>query len=135
MKNLTMEAKTITPNTYGVWAINRTTKEEEKFSVQAFTRQEAMNIVRDFKDEEEAPDGYKIKVVAEMGTVEIDGQKVDNFENECSKYVDRCLSAKIKNNARSIGKVKELADVINDEKLLDKVLEIVGLTEFKEYID
>ena len=135
-----MEARTITPNTYGVWAINRTSKEEEKFTVQAFTRQEAMNIVKEYKGED-APEGYKIKVVAEMCEVEVKNESgeviamVDNFENDCQKYVDRCAAAKVKNNARAIGKVKELIDLLGDNAKLDKVLEIVGLADFKEYVD
>lgn len=130
-----MKAKTIEPNNYGVWAINRETKEEEKFTVQAFTRQEAMKIVKEFKDEEEAPNGYKIKVVAEMKQIIVDGKTIENFDNECDKYIERCANAHITNNARSIGKVKELIDILGDNETLDKVLAVVNLTEFKQYVD
>lgn len=134
MKNFTMQAKTVEPNTYGVWAINRATKEEEKFSVQAFTRQEAMGIVKEYKGDE-AVDGYKIKVVAEMTDIVVDGKTVNNFDNECNKYVERCAAAKITNNARSIGIVKELLDLLGNNETLDKVLEILNLTEWKEYAE
>lgn len=125
MKKFTVEKKVVEPNTYSVWAINRATKEEETFEVQAFTRQEAMNFVKNYKDEEEAPDGFKIKVVAESG---------EKFNEECNKYVQRCAEAHIKNNARSIEKVQALAELLDNETL-DKVLAIVGLVEFKDYAD
>ena len=133
MKTLEMKAKTIQPKNYGVWAINRETKEEEKFTVQAFTRQEAMKIVKEYKDEEVA-EGYKIKVVAEICTIVVDGKSVDNFENECNKYIERCANAHITNNARSIGKVAELIEILGNNETLDKVLEVVGLAEFKQYV-
>lgn len=126
MKKFTAEQKVITPTDYTVWAINKETKEEETFEVQAFTRQEAMNFVKAYTDEETAPKGYKIKVVAESG---------EKFNEECNKYIQRCADAKIKNNARSIEKINELAKVITDRETLDKVLEIVGLTEWVDYAE
>ena len=125
MKKFTVEKKVVEPNTYSVWAINRATKEEETFEVQAFTRQEAMGFVKAYRDENDCPEGYKIKVVAESG---------DKFNEECNKYVQRCADAHIKNNARSIEKIKALAEILDGETL-DKVLEIVGLVEFKDYAD
>lgn len=119
-----MEARTIQPNDYSVWAINRETKEEETFEVQAFSRQEAMNFVKALANEETGEAMYKIKVVAESG---------EKFNEECNKYVQRCADAKIKNNARSIERIEALAEVITDKETLDKVLEIVGLTAFVDY--
>ena len=124
MKKFTAEAKTITPNDYTAWVINKETKAEETIEIQAFSRQEAMNFLKEFTDEEEAPKGYKIKVVAESGK---------KFNEECNKYVQRCADAKIKNNARSIERIEALAEIIKDRETLDKVLEIVGLTPFVEY--
>lgn len=124
MKKFTMEARTIQPNDYSVWAINRETKEEETFEVQAFSRQEAMNFVKALANEETGEAMYKIKVVAESG---------EKFNEECNKYVQRCADAKIKNNARSIERIEALAEVITDKETLDKVLEIVGLTAFVDY--
>lgn len=124
MKKYTMEQRVIIPNDYSVWAINRATKEEETFEVQAFSRQEAMGFVKNLKDEETGEVAYKIKVVAESG---------EKFNAECNKYVQRCAEAKIKNNSRSIEKIEALAEVINDKETLDKVLEIVGLTAFVDY--
>ena len=119
-----MEARTIQPNDYSVWVINRETKEEETFEVQAFSRQEAMNFVKALANEETGEAMYKIKVVAESG---------EKFNDECNKYVQRCADAKIKNNARSIERIEALAEVITDRETLDKVLEIVGLTAFVDY--
>lgn len=124
MKKFTAEVKTIVPTNYSAWVINKETKAEETLEIQAFTRQEAMNFLKTFTDEEEAPKGYKIKVVAESGK---------KFNEECNKYVQRCADAKIKNNARSIERIEALAQLIKDRETLDKVLEIVGLTAFIEY--
>ena len=127
MKKYTMEQKVVTPNDYTVWAINKETKEEETFEVQAFSRQEAMNFAKSIKvdeNDENSATLYKIKVVAESG---------EKFNEECNKYVQRCADAKIKNNARSIERIEALAEVIKDRETLDKVLEIVGLTAFVDY--
>ena len=124
MKTFTMNAKTVEPTNYCVWAIDRATKEEVEFQVQAFTIKQALEIARTAYTEEN-PDGLRIRVCVEES----------KFENAKIEWVERLEANRVKNNARSIGKVKELAEIIKDEKTLDKVLEIVGLTEFKEYVD
>jgi hypothetical protein len=124
MKKFTMEAKTVEPTTYSIWAIDRATKEEVEFQVQAFTTKQALDIARTTYKEEN-PDGCRIRVCIEE----------TKFDKAKTEWVERLETNRIKNNARNIGKVVELAEVINDETILDKVLEIVDLTEFKEYAE
>ena len=123
MKKFTMEARTVQPKDFKVWAIVGEEHEEAEIEVQAFTVKEATEIVR--KAFEEDNTKLRIRVCVEA----------EKFEKAKTDWLERLEANRIKNNARNIGKVKELAEIIKDKATLHKVLEIVGLTEFAEYLD
>ena len=133
---ITNKARTIEPTLFKVWAVNRESKEIETIEVEAFSVKEAMELVRNIgivDDEgnniEGAKSTFKIRVCVEA----------EKFEEACAKWEDKLEANKIKNNARNIGRVKELLELLNAEGVSDnginKVLEITGLDSFKEYLD
>jgi len=133
---ITNTARTIQPTLFKAWVVDRETQKDEMIEVEAFSVKEAMELVRSVGTVDEegntiegAKSTYKIRVCVEA----------EKYDEACAKWVDRLEANKIKNNARNIGRVKEVVELLSAEgvksKTIDKVLEIVGLDSFKEYLD
>lgn len=133
---ITNTARTIQPTLFKAWVVSRETKELDTIEVEAFSVKEAMDLVRAiglFDEDGNKIDGakstYKIRVCVEA----------PKYDEACVKWEERLEANKIKNNARTIGKTKELVDILREENvtedIIDKCLDVVGLLEYKEYCD
>lgn len=120
----TTGSRTIEPKNYSVWAIDRATKKEVEFQVQAFSNKEAIEIARKAYNEKN-PDGCRIRVCVEA----------EKFEKAKTDWITRLEANRVKNNGRKIGLVKEISDIIADAEKTSKVMEVLGMSEFLDYID
>ena len=113
-------AKTLEPTLYSVWAIDRATKKEVEFQVQAFTIKEAMEIARTAYTEQN-PDGLRIRVCVAS----------EKFEQAKTEWAARLEATKEKNHAEKIDGLHKIFynKKITDNEKFKKILEYVGYTK------